>query len=130
MATSMARLQPAALMEAELFSSLRPRALESGISGRFIRSGASQTGVFPTARCSSIVWVIFMERLITAEIMASALFTSCLLDLSANGTRAYSIASKREATAIALSAILLLTALGISMGLRVKVVWAVAQSLS
>ena len=89
---------------------LRPSgSAESGISGRFIRSEASRTEFFPMARCSSIVWVTFTERLITAERMVSALFTSYLRGLLANGTRACSIASKKEATAIAPSAILLLT---------------------
>src|SRR5882724_7905549 len=69
MAVSLAQLPPAALMEAELFSSLGPRAAESGISGRFIRSEASRTGVFPMARCCSIVWATSTERLITAELM-------------------------------------------------------------
>src|SRR5947207_11822662 len=129
MAVSLARLPPAALMEAELFSSLGPGATaDSGISGRFIRSEASRTVVFPMARCCSIIWVISSERLITAEIVASALFTNYRLDLWANGTRACSIASRKETTAIARSAILLLTASAICMGLRVRVAWVVALS--
>ena len=82
------------------------------------------------ARCSSIVWVTFTERLITAERMVSALFTSYLRRLLANGTRACSIAFKKEPTAIAPSAILLLTRWAICMGPRVRVAWAVAPSLS
>src|SRR6266545_2289066 len=123
MAVSLAQLPPAALMEAELFSSLGPRVAESGISGRFIRSEDSRTGVFPMVRCCSIVWAISTERLITAELMVSALFISYLPELSANGTRACSIASKKEATAIAPSAILLLTASVICMGQQVRVAW-------
>src|SRR5437762_14320427 len=93
----MARPLPAALMEAELFSSLHPQVAETGISGRFIHSEASPTGVFPMARCSSIVWVTFTEQLITAELMGSALFTSCLRGmLSTNGMRACFIAFKKE----------------------------------
>src|SRR5947207_1688300 len=132
MAVSLARLPPAALMEAELFSSLGPGApADSGISGRFIRSEASRTVVFPMARCCSIIWVISSERLITAEIVASALFINYRLDLWANGTRAYFIASRMtEPTVIARSAILLLTAAAICMGLRVRVAWVVALSLS
>jgi uncharacterized repeat protein (TIGR03803 family) len=124
------QLPPAALMEAELFSSLGPRAPESGISGQFIRSEDSRMVVFPMAPCCLIVWATSTERLITAELMVSALFTSYLPGLSANGTRVCSIASKKEATAIALSAILLLTASAICMGLRVRVAWVVALSLS
>src|ERR1043166_6095166 len=119
-----------ALMEAELFSSLRPGIAESGISARFIRSEASRTGVFPMVRCFSMAWVTFTERLITAEPMVSALFTSYLHRRWANGTRAYSIASKKEATATVPSAILFLTRLAISMELRVKVAWAVEPFLS
>jgi uncharacterized repeat protein (TIGR03803 family) len=47
MAVSLARLLPATLMEAELFSSLGPRVAESGISGRFIRSEGQPDGSFP-----------------------------------------------------------------------------------
>src|SRR5207248_5098596 len=129
-AVSLARLPPAALMEVELFSSLDPRVGESGISGRFIRSEASRTVVSPMARCCLIVWAKSTERLITAELMVSALFTSYLRGLSANGTRACSIASKKEATAIAPLAILLLMASAICMGLRVRAAWAGALSLS
>src|SRR5438477_606191 len=42
MAVSLAQLPPAALMEAELFSSLGARAAENGISGQFIRSEDSR----------------------------------------------------------------------------------------
>src|SRR5256886_17317254 len=130
MAVSLAQLPPAALMEAELFSSLGARAAEYGISGQFIRSEDSRMVVFPMAPCCLIVWATSTERLITAELMGSALFTSYLPGLSANGTRAWSIAFKKEATAIAPSAILLRTASAICMGLRVRVAWVVALSLS
>src|SRR4029450_12746122 len=70
MALSLAQPPPAAIMEAELFSSLRPAVAESGISERFIRSEGSRTEVFPMARSCSIVWAISTERLITAELMA------------------------------------------------------------
>src|SRR6267143_3087106 len=123
MATSMARLPPAAPMEAELFSRSRPGE-QNGISGRFIHSGANRTGVFLTERCSSMLRVISLERLTTAGIIISVLFMSCLVGLSANGRRRYSIASETELTAVAPSAILFLTALAISMGQRVRVVWA------
>src|SRR6266508_2817409 len=66
MAVSLAQLPPAAPMEAELFSRLRPVVAESGILGRFIRSEASRTGVFPMARCCSIVWAISMELRVRA----------------------------------------------------------------
>jgi uncharacterized repeat protein (TIGR03803 family) len=91
---SMARLPPAALMAAELFSSSRRRKSESGISRRFIHSEANRTGVFLMARCSSMLRVISMEPLITAGLIISALSTSWLLGLTANGGRGYSIASK------------------------------------
>src|SRR5207249_6733299 len=86
MAVSLAQLPPAALMEAELFSSLGTRAAENGISGQFIRSEDSRMVVFPMAPCCLIVWATSTERLITAELMVSALFTSYLPGLSANGT--------------------------------------------
>src|SRR5207244_6564601 len=76
MAVSLAQLRPAALMEAELFSSLGSRVAEIGISGRFIRSEVSRTVVSPMARCCLIVWATSTERLITADLMVSGLFTS------------------------------------------------------
>src|SRR4029450_6672179 len=130
MAVSLAQRPLAALMEADLFSSLRPAVAEIGISGQFIRLEVSRTVVSPMARCCLIVWATSTERLITAELMVSALFTSYLPGLSANGTRVCSIASRKEATAIAPSAILLLTASAICMVLRVRVAWVVALSLS
>src|SRR5206468_10714435 len=116
-------------MEAELFSSSRKVELQDGISGRFIPSKGSQTGVFPTARYSSIVQGGFMEPRITAELTVLGLFTNCRLGLSANGMRMSFIASKTEATAIAPSAISFLTPSAISMELRARAVWVVAPSL-
>src|SRR5438270_2162899 len=129
MATSMARLPAAALLESELFSSSL-RGMEREISGRFIHSKAKWTGVFPMERCFSMLRVIFLEPLTTAGLIILALFTSCLVGLSANGRRRYFIASETEPTAATPSAILFLTALAISMGLRVRVGWAAASSLS
>src|SRR5437016_3936868 len=129
MATCMVQPPPAALTEAELFSSSRPGQSESGPSGRFIPSGVNRTGVFPMAHCFLMVQATFTERLIMVELMVLVLYTNSPAGLSANGTRTYSIASKRAATAIARSAILFLTGSAISMGLQARVVWAVAPSL-
>src|SRR6266513_250676 len=130
MAISMALLPPAALMVAELFLSLRRGEWDSGLSGQFIPSGANRTAVFLMAGCYLMVRVTSTEPPIMAGLMVSALFTNCRAGPSANGTSTYSIASKREAMAIAPSAILLWIRLAISMELRARVVWAVAPFLS
>src|SRR5437773_662929 len=113
-----------------LVTSSLPHHSDDGRGGELIASKANQTGVFLMARCSSTVGVISTEPLITAGRTALALFTSCLPDLSVNGRRGYFIASKAEPTVTAPSAISFLMRMAISMGLRVKVVWAVALSLS
>jgi uncharacterized repeat protein (TIGR03803 family) len=130
MAVSLARLLPATLMEAELFSSLGPRVAESGISGRFIRSEGQPDGSFPYGallfdRVGNTYGTTYYGG---ANGIGSVYELSPVL--SANGTRACSIASKKEATAIAPSAIVLLTASAICVGLRVRVAWVVALSLS
>src|SRR5438874_13764082 len=93
MAVSLAQLPPAALMEAELFSSLGARAAENGISGHFIRSEDSRLVVVAMAPCCLIVWATSTERLITAELMVSYLFTIYFPGQSEKGTSACTLSS-------------------------------------
>src|SRR5438477_141110 len=76
MAVSLAQLPPAALMEAELFSSLGARAAENGISGQFIRSEDSRMVVFPMAPCCLIVWATSTEPRFTGAITMTEPSTS------------------------------------------------------
>jgi uncharacterized repeat protein (TIGR03803 family) len=87
-------------------------------------------GSFPYGALLFDHWVISTEPLITAGRTVLAPYTSSLPDLSVNGRRGYFIASKTEPTVIAPSAISFLMRLAIFTGIRVKVVRAVALSLS
>src|SRR6266550_3225316 len=99
MAGFMAQPPPAAVMEAELFSSSHRQQSGNGISGRSILFTGSPTEVFLTVRYSALVRVKSMGPPITVAKTGSALFTNCLPDLLGNGMGEGFIASKPEATA-------------------------------
>src|SRR5689334_20537288 len=91
---------------AELFSNSHQRLSVNGILEHSILFTANRMEVSPMARWLGPHQGGTMEPRITAETTVLAWFTSYLLDLSANGTKGYFIASKREWTAIARSAML------------------------
>src|SRR2546423_524628 len=73
----MVRRPLVALTEAELFSSSARGLLASGISERFMRLTANRTGVFRTARSSSLAQAKSTEPLITAGPKGLARVSQC-----------------------------------------------------